>query len=62
MTPYRAVHPVHGEVVVVCDWSNMRLAAQPTAMVDVIQPDGTVRRYVVPLSELKRCEDASKTG
>ncbi len=57
MTPYRAEHPVHGRVMVICEWSNLRLAALPTAQVDVLQADGTVRRYVVPLSELKRCDD-----
>lgn len=57
MIPYRATHLTHGEVVVVCDWTHLRLAKEPTAQVDVLQADGTTRRYIVPLSELTRCED-----
>lgn len=56
MTPYRAIHPTHGEVVVICDWSNMRYAAHPSALVEVPQGDGTARRYVVRLSELTKIE------
>lgn len=53
-------------VFVLCVWQHIR-GATPSAVVEYGDPvdggDGEYRhRAVVPLSELERCEDASKTG
>lgn len=64
-TPYPAT--LRGKrVMVVCDWSNLH-GATPSAVIEYGDPvDAGAgiawRRAVVPLSELTRCEDASKTG